>query len=353
MQLTATKKTIIDYPIAGNDSGGTLFCYHQLADDEKKLDHIVFFCAGFPDDYTVFVPFATRILEELKKEGLNALVGITTLAGFDHYEPKRYLSSFRPEGYNLAEWTSSLRNGIKTFKTYATETYEGNPRFTAVYHDFGVLSGVIATNQAIDENDALTRPDQIVLFDVFPVRAHPKESNKPKAQKKSIMDTVRQLLYRFIYAASFVIQRFSPLLGGLFTIVAHNVLESTTLYPLGSSDSFVPAEHFKKRGIKGMAYITFPYFYIMKAVFGGKKVLKQTFGGFHLPLLSQTPVLFLYGFEKHSMFHDANLAKFLTIYGEEHKTKTKSRGLANAGHWLYVQEEQECVHEVKKFLLAP
>lgn len=73
---------------------------------------------------------------------------------------------------------------------------------------------------------------------------------------------------------------------------------------------------------------------------------------FHLPLLNDTPVMYLYGAEKPLQFHDANVVKYLADQGKKKDNKSGVVAVSNAAHWLYLQQPDVCLKAVKDFILA-
>ena len=82
-------------------------------------------CAGFPDDHTVFLPFA----KELSREGV--LVGVMCLPGFDDRPEDGVPWQSHPrEGFSFDETVSSVREASKSLKG------SFHPQISRVYWDF-------------------------------------------------------------------------------------------------------------------------------------------------------------------------------------------------------------------------
>jgi pimeloyl-ACP methyl ester carboxylesterase len=372
---------VIDYPICGDDTGGTLFLFsdHHLHDgsnnessssspDISCFSHVILFCAGYPDDHTVFLPFAARLAKEIK----NVLCGVTCLAGYDNFPPNKPWTNYaKTEGYSMDQWATSLRAAAKALNKYAVASSASSSdttksTFTTIFHDWGVIPGTIYVNRALadetkgdNSNDSLgdmvsrTAPDQVILFDVCPPFCHRQQSPRPKRERPSFLHVVRENLYRVCLALGFVLYRF---VSKYVALVVVTVLSKISIplglgpFAYGSADSAMGMEKFLQDWDRGL-YMTFPYYSIFQMIANG--TIQQLLSEFHLPLLDQVPLLYLYGIDKNVQFHDANLVAFIKEYGASTQTKTTTVEVADAGHWLYMQQEDVCIQAVQKFLLAP
>lgn len=112
--------------------------------------------------------------------------------------------------------------------------------------------------------------------------------------------------------------------------------------------------HFEKQvkqtSLAHILYMAYPYYYTWKAILCNSSELS----GFCMPLdLQQTPILYMYGADKNIHFHDATslaLLHMLLQQEEAEGRQSKAIEVTNAGHWLYVQQEDVCFHEIVKFL---
>jgi pimeloyl-ACP methyl ester carboxylesterase len=69
-----------------------------------------------------------------------------------------------------------------------------------------------------------------------------------------------------------------------------------------------------------------------------------------MPLdLTQTPVLYLYGADKPIFLQPP---ESIALLNREHQQGNRSRvvKVENAGHWLYLQQEEKCFQEIVKYL---
>jgi len=317
------EEVVIEYAIPGNDAGGRLFVYGN-----SKAKHVVVFCAGFPDDCSTFQPLARR----LAAEDPNYLCGVTCLPGYDNHH-----DNFKKDGYTFDEIVASLREATKILRNLATNN---SCQLTGVFHDWGSLFGAMCAtrmNQEVNQYFA-----NLVYFDVLPPA--PKSLQIPRA-KLGFRNSVIMSSYMALFAASFGIQRYlSHYMAAPVMSIGFGVIKLLGLAPTGKLDT----ESFQKRKpqpqIRKLIYMMYPYYYLYKRIFAGKKPLPSDC---HIPAnVNETPVLYLYGPKKNIAYHDANQLNWLKKQGG----KTKVVEVANAGHWLYLQQPDICYQEVKKFI---
>jgi pimeloyl-ACP methyl ester carboxylesterase len=326
---TLTPDRIIKYPIPGDESGGRLFLFGN-----PNAQRIIFFCAGYPDDHTAFSPLAARLAKEL-----DAFCGVTCLAGYDNCVDKPW-ASFRPQGYGFEEWVQALRTAAKTFRQ--ASNCNDKVVFTTIFHDWGSMVGSLYTNRVIEEKDSLLVPDQIVYFDILPFRSHKNEPNRPQPQKHSLGHLVKKNAYRIIFALAFFFyhqlgKHIGILVAELGMLLLGGILTATDIGMV------------KFRGLSPsrLVYMMFPYQNMVMDIINAMVYKTPSiFKGFHLPLLQEIPVLFLYGASKPLQMQDQNVADFLC----QHEGRSDSIGVQNAGHWLYLQQPDECFEAVRKFI---
>jgi hypothetical protein len=145
---------------------------------------------------------------------------VTCLPGFDD-RPEKPWRSHHKEGFTFLEMVASLHEATKVLRAHST-----NPKakFTAVFHDWGCLVGLMFTNRALkmsskeqDDNSSDKQdqhaftPDQVVLFDVC-LAPHPKATSVPVSPRQSmqciVYDLSVQVAYRLHLALCFVLQRY-------------------------------------------------------------------------------------------------------------------------------------------------
>lgn len=172
---------ILPYPIPGNDDGGILHTYGN-----PTANNIVLCCPGFPDDHRPFTPLARRLAEE------NCFVGITCYPGFDYSTfRKNKFNGYKRQGYSFDEVAMCIREATKRlFEEYCNNAYvreqkkdedgidaidsniphnnESNkPQFTVILHDWGVVPGLMFTNNSLDDTASPHVPHKVVLLDVL------------------------------------------------------------------------------------------------------------------------------------------------------------------------------------------
>jgi pimeloyl-ACP methyl ester carboxylesterase len=339
----------ITYALPHEEVGGCLFLYGK-----PDAAHIVLTCAGFPDDHGSFGPLAQRLAKES-----NCLVGVTCLPGFDD-RPEKPWRSHHKEGFTFLEAVASLHEAAKVLRAHSTNS---KAKFTAIFHDWGSLVGLMFTNRALrmieeqgDSSDhhAFT-PDQVVLFDVC-LGPHPKATNVPVPPRRSILyilyDLSVQVSYRLLLAVCFLLQYYvsSQMAAHLFGcgFVVLNILHLSPVRAIDNRISAVaPSEDamdYKQR----LTYMAYPYYNLWKVILAGR--MAQALAGAYLPKdLTATPVLYLYGLDKNIHFHQDDGVSLLE---QEHEQGRRSNAIAveDAGHWLYRQQAEYCFAQVDAFI---
>jgi pimeloyl-ACP methyl ester carboxylesterase len=333
MTTSSKPDRIVKYRIPGDETGGRLFLFGN-----PNAQRMIFFCAGYPDDHSAFSPLAARLAKEL-----DAFCGVTCLAGYDDCVEKPWASSFRPQGYSFEELVQALRTGAKVFRQESTNSTDDKVVFTTVFHDWGSVVGSIYTNRVMEEKDSFHVPDQIVYFDILPLRSHKNEPNRPQPQKHSMGHLVKESAYRMVFALAFFFYHHlaSKQIGILIARLGGLLLRFV------ATASDMAMDRFHELSPSRLVYMMFPYQAIIMDISKSKyyktpSILK----GFHLPILQEVPVLFLYGASKPLQMHDQNVADFM----HQHEGKSDSIGVQNAGHWLYLHQPDECLDAVRKFI---
>jgi hypothetical protein len=351
----------ITYAIPHEEDGGCLFLYGK-----PDAAHIVLTCAGFPDDHGSFGPLAQRLANES-----NCLVGVTCLPGFDD-RPDKPWKSHHKDGFTFLEMVASLHEATKVLRAHST-----NPKakFTAVFHDWGCLIGLIFTNRALqmsskEQNDNTSdhhafTPDQVVLFDVC-LKPHPKATNVPVAPRRSIQyilyDISVQVAYRLHLALCFLLQHYGFrqmatylldvgfFLLNLFHLSPVRVIDKKLfsvpkVAPSADNDANANAQDNKER----LAYMAYPYYYLYKVVLTGR--MNNELAGAHLPRdLTATPILYLYGVDKNIQFHQDDGVCLLQQEHEQGRSRSNAIAVQDAGHWLYQQRQEYCFAQVNAFI---
>jgi hypothetical protein len=348
----------ITYAIPHEEDGGCLFLYGK-----PDAAHIVLTCAGFPDDHGSFGPLAQRLAKES-----NCLVGVTCLPGFDD-RPEKPWRSHHKAGFTFLEAVASLHEATKVLRAQST-----NPeaKFTAIFHDWGCLVGLMFTNRALkmcsqEQNDNSSKeqgqhaftPDQVVLFDVC-LAPHPKATKVPVPPRRSIQyilyDLSVQVAYRLHLALCFLLQRyrFHQMATHLLEF-GFSLLNLLHLGPVRAIDNKLSSVVIARSDANAMdykerlAYIAYPYYYLYKVVLTGN--MKTQLAGAHLPQdLTATPVLYLYGVDKNIQFHQDNGVCLLQQEHEQGRSRSNAIAVQEAGHWLYQQQAEYCFAHVNAFI---
>lgn len=332
--LPAPRKTVT-YEIVEDPDGGVVFLYGNA-----NSSSIAIFCAGYPDDHANGQVFCARLAEEN-----DTLVGLTCLPGYNDLPDKKWQSR-KADGYTFDEMACAIRDAVKVVR--AESTYE-KAKLTGIFHDWGVVPGMIWANRALADEYA-DSPDELVLFDVL-VRMHPHHSKDlPKFEKPSFFSIFVEFYYRIVFALAFACQKnVSKYLGLLSLMIG---LLPIKIFPIGPvlsiDDKVVPLCGIPKDAFRRI-YMEYPYYQMFKAIFSGK--VWETFGDCILPKdLKKTPVLYLYGTQKRVMFHEDPSVYVLQRETQENRSKSNAIAVEDAGHWLYIQQPDICLNEVKKFM---
>lgn len=321
----------VKYPIPHDEEGGSLFLFGK-----PDSARIVLMCAGFPDDQSAFMSLAERLSQK------KCFAGVTCLPGYDKPGYK--------DGYSFHDWSYCMQEATKALRAQSTAT--PTAKFTGIYHDWGCVAGGMFSTSALESNSSGLIPDEIILFDVG-MPPHPKADTKNLPVEGSILTTLYTVLvtfsYQIVLAKSFLLQRYiSKYLAYLQYLIGFTVLKLLRLVPLGNVDGPHVQERAKALPYDHFLYMAYPYYNVWKAILTGKAA--KEVNGFCLPLdLKKTPVLYLYGTEKNIHFHDPKSVALLQRE-EEQGHRSKVVGVQNAGHWLYVQQEDICFQEISKFL---
>lgn len=343
---------IVTYPIGSetDENGAALYIFG----DPSKAKNLILMCAGYPDDHENFLPFASRLCE-----GTSSLVGVTCLPGYDDRpEDGRPYTSHNPDGYSFQEMAHSLRDAAKILKKESSRA-GGDAKIIGIFHDWGVVPGLMWANQAIEEGDDpksdSNKPDRIVLFDVL-VGLHPDDKAK-KAPPGVPNDTIREIItglsYRAVLASCFVVRRYvSKVLAQVMFGAGFGFLNAIKLAPTLEIDSRAMEKRVNPISLDRLVYMAYPYYYMFKAMFGGAERMQRDFRGLYLPRnLQRLPVLYLYGLQKRIMFHDKTAVAVLEKEHEDGNDRScNAIAVPDAGHWLYLQQPDTCFDYVSNFV---
>lgn len=292
------KPTIIRYAIPGNESGGLLHIY-----GEGTASNVVLYCGGWPDGVEPFTPMAMRLATSSSTETKDGcFVGVTCWPGFD-FESYQQLKfrGFKRGGYNFNEVLCCIREAAKQlFVEYYRQhvhDFKETPQFTVIFHDFGVLPGLMFVNRSIEEDYfAEHTPNRIVLLDVL-LEPHPDfRTQFWHLSPYSVHELLVYVAYRGTFACAFAMLRFLSETIGLLTFrIMYMFVIMLRLAPLHPKGSDMMLLEERKMDQHHLIYTFYPYYYLFRAMLFNKKELVHGC----LPLnLVKTPILYLYGEEK-------------------------------------------------------
>mmetsp|Transcript_7780 Transcript_7780/g.8596 ORF Transcript_7780/g.8596 Transcript_7780/m.8596 type:complete len:356 (-) Transcript_7780:104-1171(-) len=335
----------LHYSIGGIEKAGALYLYHNNK-TKDEIKHIVLCCAGFADDHQIFMKYAS----DLSKSEKNTLVGVISFPGYDH-RPDFPWTKHKRDGYTFEEWILSMKDAVKLLRKEENRMNSDGKKakFTAVYHDWGVVYGLKYTNRVIEESSTDLIPDKVVLFDVL-TSVHPKCKNVPSnVPAQSRYQIIVEHLYRVLLAVSFWIGRYvSSLLAPFVLVIGFSILGLIQLSPLydevDGKISRIP-KVIVFDDMRRLVYMAHPYYYFLCSAVNSA-FAKKLKDGMSLPLnLERTPILYMYGTDKPCDFHDLTALQLL-----KDTSSCKVVSVPDAGHYLYIQQPQICLDEVIQFM---
>ena len=301
------------------------------------------------------IPLAARLAAET-----SCLAGVICIPGFDD-RPEKPWQSHQIDGYSFNEWVAALREAVKALKEYSTVSSSSEKKLTGIFHDWGVVAGLMYTNHALRKvaapDDTGSTVDglmmnQLVLMDVL-LSAHPKTPGMEsivvpaKSIFRRVYDSITTISYRIVLANGYFWQRYiSQYLGLLQKNLGFSLLEMVGLSPMRKLDNkfwnVSTLDPFR------VIYMAYPYYRLFQTMWTSSK-RTQVYGA-HLPIdVRKTPVLYLYGKEKNIMFHGEKEVLYLK---NEKKLGMKSNAISfeKSGHWPYLSEPDECFKPIKEFM---
>ena len=359
------KPTIVRYPIPGNDAGGLLHIYGKRGTTRKAAaatasKNVILYCGGWPDGVDIFAPLAMRLAAATNDNNDNktstthelhdddddddgCYVRITCWPGFDAatYEESKF-RGFRRGGYTFSEVSCCIReaakrlfieynknnnnnnnnNSVEDYSEHDDDNDEEHKRhhrpttFTVIFHDFGVLPGLMFANRSINDRDlgrAEHVPDRIVLLDVLLgphiLRNSIRSYRSPRCYYDYYYDcycyylsayTARELLvylaYRGTFACAFAMLRYISEAMGLLTFrIMYAFVLLLGLAPLHPRSNDMNLLNERNMNKYHMVYTFYPYYHLFRALLFDDEGLDQGC----LPLdLAKTPILYLYGEDK-------------------------------------------------------
>lgn len=334
---------VIQYGVSSTNSA--LFLYGDPSSSKMAL-----LCAGFADDHTVFQPFAKALSEQ------GVFCGVMCLPGFDDREDAPW-TSHNPNGYTFDEMVQCLREAAKLLREMSTHE---SAEFTAIFHDWAILIANIWCQRLEEEAEGAAapdpiQPDKLVLFDVLG-KPSPKATNIPteNLEEPTIREFLARRIYIYIMSLGFLVQRYvSRKLAPVVIIPLFLLLVVLGLVPSYKFDgeSIEPLYGENKPGIQRMMYMAYPYWGLIRH--NGNLFAANLFAGnlfaHHLDWKAM-PIFYLYGTKKITMFHDQDILKMLQNEEAEGRSLTRVVAVEEAGHYLYVQKQDECLKHVLEYM---
>jgi pimeloyl-ACP methyl ester carboxylesterase len=344
--------TIRNYSIPGNDEGGRIFIYGKMLpltemnrSQERPQFRLLFFCGGYPDDCSSFQSLAQRF----SASNEDIICGVTCLPGYDvHHD------NFKKEGYSFDEMVLSLKAACKLLVSLVLESTSlqlSDIELTGIFHDWGSYVGAMLVNRMNLESPQFFR--QVVYLDVLPP-LHP--ALKIPRQPKPLSQALVIVAYTGFFAFCHATQRFfSSWVATTIATIGYSLFPVLGISPVRFIDNktfmkYRPKEYTMQK----LVSMQYPYYNMWHGMLsqGTKEFLKSTFGDVTLPAnisspaTGGTPVLYMYGTNKNSMFHDAYVLDWLK---EKHQPVIEVR---DAGHWFHRQQEDICYEAILNFLAA-
>lgn len=335
-------KTIVPYLAYSTPSGkpnGVLHVFGDFSSPKMAL-----MCPGFPDDQTVFLPFAKALSEK------GMMVGVMCLPGYeDRPEDGIPWESHPREGFSFDDTAKAVREASKALQ--GVSTYPDTPEFIGIFHDWGVISGTMwaeRVEQEAKDNAQVLMPNKMVFLDVL---SRP-SSKMPDYIRSSAVPgiTLHQSLcslYQLVFAISSAIQLYLPRrLAVAYMATSIYFLNLVGLVPTDLSDVRSTNDIYGDRKPSSLRCLSMMYMY--RNIFTAKEIppwrLHQDW--------KTTPILYLYGKKKNTMFHAFNSLAMLEREEAEKRSLSRAICFEDAGHFLFVQKEEECLKHVLDFVRA-
>ena len=369
----------------GDNHSSVIYLY-----GDSSCEKIAVCCAGYADDQTIFQSFA----DKLAKQG-NTFVGVICLPGYDN-RPDDGVSSWEishnKDGYSYNDWSNSIRDAVKTIRNESTFIGGiGNTKFTGIFHDWGVLGGTIWLNRTLKEYEELKKeinqegssslcedddisllfkPNNVIYLDVLVGSSKSKLKELSTQEKEELVvmtkkPTTKQLLCEILYkialAISYLIQRYISKhiawLNYIFGITFLRIFQLDPIYKWDlQSSSAIYQQNNRTKSISNVIYMAYPYWYLFKEIFAtivnnNKSNTNSIIDEFVLHSnWKQTPILYLYGTKKKCNFHDYTSIALLEREEKLQLSKSKVIPVENAGHYLYIQQQDLCLTAIIKFM---
>jgi pimeloyl-ACP methyl ester carboxylesterase len=221
---------------------------------------------------------------------------------------------------------------------------------TGIFHDWGCYIGAMLVNRMNTETPRYF--GNVVYLDILPP-LHP-SLGIPRAS----MSFSRALIitsYTSLFATCHVIQRYlSHWIAAPLGLIGYSVITIFGLCPIRYIDNktFLMNRP-KEYSLRKIISMQYPYYNLWRGFLfqGPKTFLTKTVGDATLPAnvsasTGGTPVLYIYGTNKNTMFHDDQVLDWLL------QNKQSVVSVKGAGHWFHRQQEDVCFEAITTFLLG-
>jgi len=345
--------TIVPYVAYGDEPNGALYVFGDPSSSKMAL-----LCAGFPDDHTVLLPFAKALSETQGGTKNSILVGVMCLPGYDDRpEDGVPWESHPPDGFSFDRCERAVREASKALRKVSTHDC---PDFTGIFHDWGAIVGSLWAQrvevEARDTPGAVLKPNKIVFFDVLNGPSPTMQGLIKESDCKVPGPTLHQMMvhaYMGVHAMSFWISRYlSRHLAAAVGTFCLALMFLLGLYPVYLPDARSRADLYgqKQMGLHRMTYMSFMYSRMITD-FLRSPSLSYSPGQLHEDW-KEMPILFLFGTEKRTIFHSSVSLDMLQREEKEKRSLSKAVAIEGAGHWMYLQKQDECLKYVLEFMNA-
>ena len=344
---TPKAETIVPYLSYSTPSGkpnGALHVFGDVSSPKMAL-----LCPGFPDDQTVFLPLA----KALSKDGI--LVGVMCLPGYDDRPEDGVPWESHPrKGFSYQETAKAVREASKALQ--GVSTCRETPEFIGIFFDWGVMAGTIwayRLEQEAKDGAQVLRPNKIVFLDVLLGTSSKMPDSIPRSAVPQQLTLHQRLcrIYMILLATSSAIQlHLSRRLAVAFTTISFYILYFTGIFPLEMSDIKSRNAIYGDRMPGSLRCMSMTYMYrnIFSNIFASKTGFRF---GLHQDWKT-TPVLYLYGKLKNTQYHSNRSFAMLKREEAEKRSLSRAVGLEGAGHYLFLQKQEECLKHILDFIRA-
>ena len=374
-------------PSSSSSNAGALYLYGDPSSSKMAL-----LCAGFPDDHTVFQPFAKALssggVGGFKDSSDGVFVGVMCLPGFDDRPRDNYRNNVpwtkhKPDGYTFDEMTYAVREAAKVLRKESTNNkkndddddtnnssiYNKHTPLTGIFHDWGVIPGAMWANRLEKEAEDLRTtientsggdngnkawtPDRMVFFDVLPYSSSITTHNNNVFDGLTCKGIITTSYYKIAFAISFLLQRhvskYLAAICAVSNILIMKILHLAPCYEFDTSKALYENGNDKNkdnRSLFRLIYMAYPYWILLRNMF-----FKLPGPELHSDLKA-TPILYMYGPKKRTQFHHFGTLELLKREEKENRSLSRAVAVEGTGHYLYIQRQDECLEHVLDFMNA-